>query len=89
MFRHADVVCVPLVSCVHLVAVLNDAFSMTCSLLMLVKDARGDNMEESCCRAVFMTTLYVTISVSFCLPHPAAVNPCIICRGVCECTDML
>ena len=33
-------------SCVHPVAVLNDAFSMTCSLLMLVKDARGDNIEE-------------------------------------------
>ena len=34
--RHADVV---YVSCVHLVAVLNAAFCMTCSLLMLVEDA--------------------------------------------------
>ena len=28
-------------SCVHPVAVLNAAFCMTCSLLMLVEDARG------------------------------------------------
>ena len=28
--------------CLCLVAVLNDAFYMTCSLLMLVEDARGD-----------------------------------------------
>ena len=38
--------CMP-VSCVHLVAVLNTAFCMTCSLLMLLKDARGDHMEEA------------------------------------------
>ena len=31
--------------CVHPVAVLNAAFSMTCSLLMLVEDDRGDHME--------------------------------------------
>ena len=30
-----------IVSCVHPVAVLNAAFCMTCSLLMLVEDARG------------------------------------------------
>ena len=42
MFRHADVVCLCLVSCV---IVLNAAFCMTCSLLMLVEDARGDHME--------------------------------------------
>ena len=40
------------VSCVHTVAVLNDAFCMTCSLLMLVEDARGDHMEETYSRAV-------------------------------------
>ena len=34
--RHADVV-----SCVHPVSVLNAGFCMTCSLLMLVEDARG------------------------------------------------
>ena len=40
-------VCVLCASCVHLVAVLNAAFCMTCSLLMLVEDARGDYMEEA------------------------------------------
>ena len=35
------------VSCVHPVAVLNAEFCMTCSLLMLVEDARGDHMEEA------------------------------------------
>ena len=35
------------VSCVHPVAVLNAAFCMTCSLLMLVEDARGDHMDYS------------------------------------------
>ena len=34
------------VSCVYPVAVLNNAFGMICSLLMLVEDARGDHMEE-------------------------------------------
>ena len=35
------------VFCVHPVAVLNTAFCMTCSLLMLVKDAIGDHTEEA------------------------------------------
>ena len=34
------------VSCVHHVGVLNAAFCMTCSLLMLVEDARGDHIER-------------------------------------------
>ena len=34
------------VYCVHPVAVLNAAFCMTCSLLILVEDARGDHMED-------------------------------------------
>ena len=37
--------CCMFVSCVHPVAVLNAAFCKTCSLLMLVDDARGDHME--------------------------------------------
>ena len=49
MFRHADVVM--FVSCVHPVAVLNAAFCMTCSLLMLVEDAIGDHTEEAYSRA--------------------------------------
>ena len=37
--------CMP-VSCVHPIAVLNAAFCMTCSLLMLVEDAIGNHTEE-------------------------------------------
>ena len=43
--------------CVHPVAVLNAAFYMTCNLLMLVEDARGDHMEEAYSRAGLMTAL--------------------------------
>ena len=39
------------------VAVLNAGFCMTCSLLMLVEDARGDHMEEAYSRAGLMTAL--------------------------------
>ena len=49
--------CCMCVSCVHLVAVLSAAFCMTCSLLMLVEDAKGDHMEESYYRAGLMTAL--------------------------------
>ena len=37
------------VSCVHQVVVLNAALCMTCSLLMLVEDARCDHMEVAYC----------------------------------------
>ena len=50
--------CCMFVSCVHAVAVLNASFCMTCSLLMLVEDARGDNMEGAYSRA--MCVLYVS-----------------------------
>ena len=43
------------VSCVHAVAVLNAAFCMNCSLLILVGDARGEHMEEAYSRAGLMT----------------------------------
>ena len=49
--------CCMFVSCVHPVAVLNAEFCMTCSLLMLVEDARGDYMEETYSRAGLMTAL--------------------------------
>ena len=39
--------CCMFVSCVHPVAVLDAAFCMTCSLLMLVEDAIGDHTEEA------------------------------------------
>ena len=77
------------VSCVHPVAVLNAAFCMTCSLLMLVEDARGDLMEDAYSRAGLMTALKVAMSVSFCLPNPVAVSAFIICSGSCACTEML
>ena len=49
--------CCMFVSCVHPVAVLNAAFCMTCNLLMLVEDARGDHMEEAYSIAGLMTPL--------------------------------
>ena len=49
--------CCMFVSCVHSVAVLNAAFCVTCSLLMLVEDARGDHMEEAYSRAGLMAVL--------------------------------
>ena len=44
-------------SCVNRVAVLNAAFCMTCSLLMLIEDASDDNMEEAYSRAGLITAL--------------------------------
>ena len=52
MFRHADVV-----SCVHPVAVLNAAFCITFSLLLLIEDAIGDYTEEAYSRAGLITAL--------------------------------
>ena len=40
-------ICCMFVSFVHRVAVLNAAFCMTCSLLMLVNDEIGDHMEDN------------------------------------------
>ena len=45
------------VSCVHPVEVLNAAFCMTYSLLILVEDARGDHMEEEYSRAGLIISL--------------------------------
>ena len=52
MFRHADVV-----SLCASVVILNAAFCMTCSLLMLVEDTGGDHMEEVYSRASLTTAL--------------------------------
>ena len=81
--------CCMFVSCVHPVAILNAAFCMTCSLLMLVEDARCDHMDEAYSRSGLMTALYVAMSVSFCLPHPVAVSAFIIWSGLSACTEML
>ena len=50
MFRHADVICL-------CASVLNAAFCITCSLLMLVEDARGDHTGETYSRAGLMAAL--------------------------------
>ena len=81
--------CCMIVSCVHPVAVLNTAFCMTCSLLLLVEDAICDHTEEAYSRAGLITASQVTMSVSFCLPHPVAVSAFMICRGLWACTTML
>ena len=44
-------------SCVHPVTIFNASFCMTCGLLMLVEEARGDHMEEAYSRAGLMTDL--------------------------------
>ena len=49
--------CCVFVSCVHHVALLNAAFCMTCSLLMLVEDAIGDHTEVAYFRAGLRTAL--------------------------------
>ena len=49
--------CCMFVYCVHPVAVLNDVFCMTCSLLMLVDDEIGDYTEEAYSRAGLITAL--------------------------------
>ena len=48
--------CCMFVSCVHPVSVLNAAFCITCSLLMLVEDAIG-HTEEAYSRAGLITAL--------------------------------
>ena len=48
--------CCMFVFCVHPVAILNAGFCMTCSLLMLGEDARGDHMEEVYSIAGLMAT---------------------------------
>ena len=49
--------CCTFVSCVQSVAVFNDVFCMTCSLLILIEDARGDHIEQSYSIAGLMTAL--------------------------------
>ena len=49
--------CCMFVSCVHPVAVHNAALYMTCSLLMVVEDARDEHMEKAYSSAGLMTAL--------------------------------
>ena len=64
------------VSCVHTVAVLNTAFCMTYSLLMVVENARGAHMEETYSIPCLMTGSHECL-----LPHLVAVSAFIICRN--------
>ena len=50
-------ICCMFVYCVHPVAVLNDVFCMTFSLLLQVEDARCAHVEETYSRAGLMTAL--------------------------------
>ena len=52
--------CCMFVSCLHSVAVLNAAFCMTCSLLMLVEDARICRGLCACTEMLWMCVLYVS-----------------------------
>ena len=49
--------CCMFVSCMQPGAGLNAAFCITCNMLMLVDDARGDHMEEAYSRAGLITAL--------------------------------
>ena len=49
--------CCMFVFCVHPVSLLNAAFSMTCSLSMMVEDAICDHMEEAYSRTGLITAL--------------------------------
>ena len=49
--------CCMFVSCVNPVVVLRAAFCMTCRLLMLTEDAKGDHMEEAYSRAGLITAV--------------------------------
>ena len=49
--------CCMFVSCVHHVAVHNAAFCMTYMFLKLVRDERGDHMEEAYSRSGLRTAL--------------------------------
>ena len=57
--------CCMFVSCVHPVAVLNAAFCMTCSLLMLVEDAIGDHTEEADFSHLFIDVIVRNINLTF------------------------
>ena len=54
--------CCMCVSCVHPVAVRNAAFCMTCSLLMLVEDARVDHIEEESCECDTLSRKRINVS---------------------------
>ena len=46
---------------------------MTCGLLMIFEDARGDHIDETYSRSGLITAMYVAMRVSFCLQHVVAI----------------
>ena len=75
------------VSCVHPVAVLNAAFCMTCSLLMLVEDARGDHMERGIAQIRSHNCLVGSNECLLLFTPSCCSEYFFICRGVCACTE--
>ena len=80
--------CCMFVSCVHPVAVLNAAFCMTCSLLMLDEDAR-DILQSRSHDCLICSHECLFLFNPFCLTHPVVASASSICRGLCACTEML
>ena len=75
--------CCICVSCVHPVTVLNAAFCMTCSLLILVEDERGILQSWSHnCRVCSHACLFLFTPSS-------CISAFMICRCLCACTEML
>ena len=68
--------CCMSVSCVHPVAVLNTAFCMTCSLLMLVEDAIGDHTEEAYSRAGLINNCFIGSHECLLLFTPSCCSEC-------------
>ena len=69
-------------------AVLNATFRMTCNLLMMVNDARGNHMEKEHSRASH-DCLVCSYEYLLLFAHTVAVSVFIICRGMYACTEML
>ena len=64
------------------------SFCMTCHLIMLIEDARGDHMEEAYTRAGH--DCLVGSHECLLLFTPSCCSECLyICRGVCTYTDIL
>ena len=56
------------------------------SILLLPLVARCIETIDVCIWRMFV---FMSVVVSFCLPHPVAVSAFMICRGLCACTEML
>ena len=73
------------VSCVHPLAVRNAALCMTCSLLMLVEDAKATIWKKHTPDPVSL----LPYRSHDCSPHPVTASASIICRCLSDCTEIL